>query len=152
MPKIVITDIPGLDGEYDLDMSFTHRDFHTIKKVAGVRANEVTEALEAGDVDIIVAMAEIALRRAGKVHALDQLWDSTAGGIVLNVEDLEEAPEANPPPLKLEPDDEPSRSSETSSSGDSTNGATDASPVTLSLAGSGTPQPVGISDHPTSTS
>ena len=152
MPKIVITDIAGLDGEYDLDMSFTHRDFHTIKQVAGVRANEVTEALEAGDVDIIVAMAEIALRRAGKVHTLDQLWDSEAGGIVLNVEDLEEETEAHPSPPRPEPDDEPRPSSETSGSGPPTNGATDASPVTSIPRASGTPQPASTFDHLTSAS
>jgi hypothetical protein len=120
--------------------------------VAGVRANEVTDALEAGDVDIIVAMAEIALRRAGKVHSIDQLWDSTAGGIVLNVEDLEEEAEARPSPPRPEPDDEPSRSSETSGSGPPTNGVTDASPATPIRPDFGTPQPASISDQLTSAS
>ena len=34
MPKVVIKDVPGLDGEYELDLTFTHRDFRTIKQIA----------------------------------------------------------------------------------------------------------------------
>jgi hypothetical protein len=145
MPKIIINDVPGLDGEYDLDMTFTHRDFHTIKQVAGIRANEVQGALEAGDMDIIVAMAEIALRRAGKVHLVDQLWDAEAGSITLDVEDLEE--DASPPPQEPEPRSDDERSS----SGISTNGDTDASPETSIPDSSGIPRLGSTSGQLTST-
>jgi hypothetical protein len=146
MPKIIISNVPGLEGEYDLDMSFTHRDFRTIKQVAGVRANEVSEALNAGDLDIIVAMAEIALVRAGKVHSLDQLWDSEAGAITLDVADMEDAPD-DPPPSG----DEPKSDAVRLSSGVDTNGDTESSPVTLIREDSGTQPQVSMSDQVTST-
>lgn len=97
MPKLIISNVPGLDGEYELDLAFSHRDFRTIKQIAGVRANEVMDAIEAGDLDIIVALAEIAITRTGKPHSIEQLWDSTAGSIVFDVEDLED--DAAPPPI-----------------------------------------------------
>jgi hypothetical protein len=142
MPKIVITGIPGLDGEYDLDMTFTHRDFHTIKQVAGVRANEVQDALEGGDLDIVVALAEIALRRAEVVHSVDQLWDAEAGGITLDVTDVEQEPDD--PSM---PGDEPRSDSAMTSSGDGTNGATEHSQATSIIDSSGTP-PQGLTSDP----
>ena len=96
MPKVVIKDVPGLDGEYELDLTFTHRDFRTIKQTAGVRANEVMDAINAGDLDIIVALAEIALQRSGKPHSVEQLWDSEAGSITLDVSADEEVEEETP--------------------------------------------------------
>lgn len=143
MPKVIIKDVLGLDGEYEFDFNFTHRDFRTIKQVANVRANEVEEALAAGDLDIIVAIAEIALGRNGVPHSLEQLWDSPAGSITLDVTDLEEAED---PPL---PEDEPSSADERPSSGEPTNGSTESSPETLMLVNSGTPQPASTSALPT---
>ncbi len=145
MPKIVIKDVPGLDGEYELDLAFTHRDFRTIKQLTGVRANEVMDALEAGDLDIIVAIAEIALQRAGKQHSVEQLWDAQAGSLVLDVEDMEA--EASPPPSA----DVPRNEEDSPSSGLSTNGDTEPSPVMLRPGSFGTPLPAAISDQPTST-
>lgn len=145
MPKIVITGVPGLDGAYELDMTFTHRDFHTIKQVAGVRANEVQDALEGGDLDIVVAMAEIALRRANVPHSVDQLWDSEAGGITLDVSDVED--EADNPP---EPEGAPRSDDAKPSSGLSTNGATDASLETSTHDSSGIPRLGSTSDLLTS--
>ena len=147
MPKIIITGVPGVDGEYDFDMTFTHRDFHTIKQVAGVRANEVQDALEGGDLDIVVAMAEIALRRAGVAHSVDDLWDAEAGAITLDVADVEETDVDIPP----SPEDEPRSDDEKPSSGHATNGATEPSPETSTLADSGIPLPESTSDRLTST-
>jgi len=137
MPKIVINDIPDLAGEYDLDLNFTHRDFRTIKQVAGVRANEVMDAIEAGDLDVVVALAEIALQKAGKPHSVEQLWDATAGSLVLDFGDLEEA-EDGPPPSA----DEPRSDVGSASSGASTSDDTEPFPVTFPQLGSGTPQQV----------
>ena len=134
MPKIVITGAPGLDGEYPLDLVFTHRDFRTIKQVAGVRANEVMDAINAGDLDIIVALAEVALRRAGKSHSIEDLWDSEAGNISLDVTDTEEDPE-NPPLLA---EDEKS-DGDIESSGNGMSRSTELSPETSSPDSSGTP-------------
>ena len=146
MPKIIISGVPGLDGEYDLDMTFTHRDFRTVKQVAGARANEVMESLGAGDLDIIVAMAEIALQRSGRPHSIEQLWDAEAGSITLDVADLEDVA-SDPPPNE----GEPKTSVERLSSGVDTNGATESSPEMSTLEDSGTPQQVSTSAHLTST-
>lgn len=142
MPKIVIENVPGLDGEYPLNLVFTHRDFRTIKEVANVRANEVMDAINAGDLDIIVALAEIALRRAGRSHSIEDLWDSEAGSISLDVTDVEEDP-ANPPPL--ESDRKSVGGNE--SSGNGTSKSTEPFPATSSPASSGTPLQVSTFDH-----
>lgn len=139
MPNIIISGVPGLDGSYPLDLNFTHRDFHDIKRISGIRANEVQDALVARDVDLIVAMAAIALRRAGRFYDLDQLWDSEVGGITLDAsDDEEEVDESGPPP----PDESPRPEPESSPSGPSTSASSDASPATSSPALSGTPQQV----------
>ncbi len=65
--------------------------------MTGVRANEVQDALEAGDMDVIVAMAAIAMRRAGKLYDVEELWDTEAGSIMLSSDDeVESAPPTEP--------------------------------------------------------
>ena len=96
MPKVII-DTPRLKGEYELDLVFTHRDFSLIKRIAGVRANEVMDALNAGDLDIVVAVAMIALRRATVPFHENDLWDAPAGSITLDVEDEDADPPAPEP-------------------------------------------------------
>ena len=145
MPKIVITGVPGLDGEYPLDMTFTHRDFRTIKQVSGVRANEVMDAINAGDLDIIVALAEIAMRRANKHHSIEDVWDAEAGSVTLDVTD-EELNE-NPPP---QPEGSENGSSKLPS-GEDSSPSTEPSPETSSPPDSGIPEPGSISVLPTST-
>lgn len=93
MPKLVIEGIQPYDGTYDLDTSyFTNRELHTIKRLAGVRAGEVSEALDANDTDVVVAIAIIGLTRAGQSPVEDMIWDAKAGSIKLVSED-----EQNPP-------------------------------------------------------
>ena len=87
------------------------------------------DAINAGDLDIIVALAEIALQRSGKPHSVEQLWDSEAGSITLDVSADEEVEEEIPPPS--EPVDEPRTSDEPASSGIATNGSTEHSPETV---------------------
>lgn len=84
MDKMRITGIPPYDGEYDFDGSyFTNRELHTIKRISGVRGGEIDQALDAGDSDVIVAMAVITLERAGKNPDENTIWDAKAGGISL---------------------------------------------------------------------
>lgn len=138
MPKVIIKDMgAGLDGTYELDLEFTHRDFRTIKQLAGVRANEVTDALNAGDLDIVVALAEIALRRAGAVHSVEHLWDAKAGAITLEFDEQEVT---GSPPL---PGSERSSDAGSEPSGAATNDATESSPETSTPDASGIRQPVG---------
>jgi hypothetical protein len=84
MGKNKIEGVPVLNGEYPIDeTTLTNRDFHTIKKVSGLRAAELEEAFAAGDVDLVVALAVCALYRAGKrePEIVDMLFDAEAGKI-----------------------------------------------------------------------
>ena len=154
MPKLIISGSPTLDGEYEFELVFTHRDHHTIKQVAGVRANEFVPALEAGDMDVVVALAKIVLERARVPHTMDMLWDLPLGtGITVDLQEQEEEEESPPPPSTSEPSpSEPASSeSERTSSGESTNGAMAGFPETSTPDASGIPLPASSSDPETST-
>ena len=138
MPNVTIKDLYNLDGEYPLDLVFTHRDFRDIKRIAGVRANEVEDALNAGDVDIIVALAAIALRRAGKPFDVEQLWDAPTGNIRLDLTEEEQQTDS-PPPVTRPVEDEPARNGSSSPSGTPTSEPTVLSLQSVSQSPSGTP-------------
>lgn len=101
MIRFKIENLHPYNGEFPLDLErgFTNRELHTIKEVAGVRANEVEEAFNAGDNDMLVALAVIALRRAGLAIHMDALWDADAGAIqvLADVEDDADPPDLTPP-------------------------------------------------------
>ncbi len=140
MPKIIIDiGVAGLDGEYEFATTFTHRDFRTIKKLTDLRANEVMDSLNAGDMDLIVALAEIALQRAGVQHDVETLWDAEAGTITMQFSDSEV--EVVPPTTESPSNDEESRDSESEGSGSDTRSDTDISPEMWTPNGSGTPEP-----------
>lgn len=131
MPTIVI-DTPRIKGSYPLDLVFTHRDFSTIKRVSGVRANEVMDALNAGDLDIVVALAMIALQRAVVPFHEHDLWDAPAGSITLEIEEEEDA---DPPAQELSPESE----GDNRPSGGSSKSRGERSPETSKDEPSGTP-------------
>lgn len=112
MPQIKIEGVPPYDGVYEIDMNMTNRDLHTIKQVAGVRAGDLNDALEHRDLDLVVALAVNALRRAGKPIDMDTLWDSEAGKILL----VGDEADAVPPPQPSVSASEPTSSSGTSGS------------------------------------
>jgi hypothetical protein len=98
LSALKITGIPGFDGEYPLDVSyFTNRELHTIKELSKVRAGELSEALQAGDNDVLVALAVIAVQRAGKPVPKDAspFWDAPSGSSLEFV--LDEENDASPP-------------------------------------------------------
>jgi hypothetical protein len=107
--RIVIEGIPRFSGEYPVDLAdrpFTMREFHLIKKISGARAGELMDAMAAGDTDVIVALAVIALirnQKIGKEQALpvsEALLESDVGSIQY-VGDEEEG-EAVPPPSETD--------------------------------------------------
>lgn len=119
MPSLTIEGVPGYDGEYPLDLSyFTNRELHLIKELSGVRAGELEEAFEAGDNDLMVALAAIAVtRKRGSKPNLDALWDAPAAKLTLNADADEEGAEGDDEslPPQTEPDDDAtSRSASTS--------------------------------------
>lgn len=94
MDKIVIDGIFGYDGEYDIDFgTLTMREHHTIKRLSGLRALEISEAWLAGDLDLVLALAVIALERAGRRVNETVLWDAETGKIRLV---FTEDPQAGP--------------------------------------------------------
>ncbi len=97
MDRIIISGVDAYDGPYDFDPSFTNRELHTIKRLTGVRAGELGDALEAGDSDLLVALAAIAIVRAGKQLDENLLWDAEGGSITYEG-GIEEEDDADPPP------------------------------------------------------
>jgi hypothetical protein len=97
--KFVITGVAGFDGEYPVDIgSFTMRELQIIKRMSGVRAGELEEAFGAGDSDLILAVAVIAVRRNGRLwETFERLaWEADVASITYVSEDEEVAPDADP--------------------------------------------------------
>jgi|SRR5215831_5332690 len=140
MLTIQISNVPGLDGEYELSTNFTNRDFRTIKQMAGLRPMELEEAFQKRDIDLIVALAAIALRRAGKLFDENQLWDAELGSIRLIGD--EEEKDASPPQTGNDEND--------NTSGEISDGTGEHSPPMSSQNGSGVlPSVTGAASDPT---
>lgn len=114
--KTVIRGIPGLDGEYELTLDLTLRELSQIKKLSGIRAGEINEALQAGDSDLFVALTVISLQRAGKQFDPESIWDATDANLDIVIDE----PEGDAVPPESAPDSNensvgPTESSSTSS-------------------------------------
>src|SRR5262245_29847989 len=96
MAHFKIEGLHPYDGEYPFNVdTLTNRELHTIKQLAGVRANEIEEAAEAGDNDLIVAFAIIALQRAGLKVDPDAIWEADVGKITFQSEEADPLPPPN---------------------------------------------------------
>lgn len=102
--KYVITGAQPFDGEWELDFqALNGHEFRLIKKISGVRANEIDEAIAAGDYDVHIACAICALKRAGHAYvdeAEDVLLDAPGGSIVFRLS--ENGSEPDPPQTQPE--------------------------------------------------
>lgn len=106
---------PQLDGRYELDGdTLTNREYHEIKRISGCRASEVNDAIQAIDLDVIVALALIALRRGDRnfPEAEATLMDSEGGSIKL-IDGADADPPAGAAPA-VAPDSQSSGSGGTS--------------------------------------
>lgn len=140
MAKIVISGVSRVvDGEYEFeDRAFTNREWRTIKEISGVRAGELVEALAAGDNDLVVAFAKIALERHGKGHlSVDLLWDAPPDAKIQWVADKTEEADARPPDSQTptgtesEPGNGGNVTGPSGSSGRTLSNGSDALPATL---------------------
>lgn len=97
--------MPPYDGEYPFDIEgFTNRELHRIKQLTGLRVGELQEAFEAGDNDVIVALAVIVLERSGRKVEDQVIWNAEAGTIRLEFEDQQtEAGEQDDPSIAPQP-------------------------------------------------
>jgi hypothetical protein len=132
MSKFVVTGMPAFNGEYPFEIeSFTMRELQIIKRISGLRTNELDEAIEAGDNTLMLALAVIAVRRNGREwEAFEKLaWESEVGDISLEV-DEEVADEAAPltPPKQNDSDAESGEKQQRS--GEDSEDSTDDSQVT----------------------
>jgi hypothetical protein len=96
-----IEGILGASGEYPFDLDerpFTSGELHLLKEISGVRAGELMEAMEAGDTDIMVALAMIVLNRHGKTVPLRLLWESTLGQLTFDFQSEPEEEDDDVPP------------------------------------------------------
>lgn len=136
MAKIVLKGVSPFDGEYELDTEkpYTGHELQLIKKVAGVRLNEIEDAARSADYDLFVALAVIALWRNGKVakadalSAADVVLAAEAGSIQF-VDDAEV--DASPPEKEQDAKDERGESSTSSSlvSNESLDGHRETTPI-----------------------
>ena len=132
MAKLKIDGVPGLDGEYELIRSseFTMAEWHLVREVSGVRGGELEDALEAEDMGAYVAVAMVAMMRAGKTRRLcELLWGAKPAAFEFvagekKPEEAEERPPASPTASGSEssPSEPTSNGSSESSSGASSSG------------------------------
>lgn len=66
---------------YGVPESYTYREMGLIKRLSGLRSGEITDALRAGDTDLIVALAIIAMRREGSDVTEDEMLDMDVSAI-----------------------------------------------------------------------
>lgn len=101
--KMILKDVGPHDGEYeiDFDQPYNGDEWHFIKQVSGVRMGEWESAMDAGDYDVLLAIAVLQLKREGKItdrdmHQLFSKFRSAPLGCVA----FPEADDAGPPEQK----------------------------------------------------
>lgn len=112
-------------SEYPFPTDWTYREKHVVKHVTGLREGEIFEAMQAGDADVSLAFAIVALCRTGEIDAknlkqAEMLMDELEQ-VELDLEEDEAVPPAvEEPPATDAPErvavDEPPTSSDGSSS------------------------------------
>lgn len=105
---VLIEGVEGFEGTWEVDTrNLTGFELRTIKRVSGVRAGELPEAMIAGDYDLTIAFAVIALERAQHAHARVAervLLGAEAGAVIFLPRKREESglespdPTSGPPP------------------------------------------------------
>lgn len=125
MDSLRIEGIRAYDGDYPLDMTyFTNRELNFIKTVSGIRAGELEEAFSAGDNDLMVAIAGIAIwRKMGEKPNMDALWDTPAGKFTFLMEDTADEEDDDDVPPPIAPDEPATTGSGQPPVGESLNGA-----------------------------
>lgn len=122
--KIIIEGIDSYDGTYELPLGhLKNGEWHEVRQLSGIRPREAADALLAGDLGLIVALAVVALRRSGRPVIPQLLWDSEGGAIRVEFGGDDDSP--------------PAESGTTSENGEKSSSSGDGS-ATLSAASQGT--------------
>jgi hypothetical protein len=100
--KVVVSQIPPYDGEYEFDdRAFSTRELRWIKQIAGYLPMKLSEGLEGGDADVLIALTVIAMKRAGKItreqvlEVADRIADEPMDGA--KIQFIGEEDDASPP-------------------------------------------------------
>jgi len=110
---IKISGVAGFDGSYEVDQdALNWGDLRFIQRESGVMGGELDEHLRRGNIELIVAFAKIALRRAGHPYAdrFDEALDTVpiSGdppiSYIMGDEEGEDAKTLDPPKSSDEPD------------------------------------------------
>lgn len=127
MDTLTIEGIPAYNGEYPLDISyFTNKELHLLKIECKVRAGELQEAFEAGDNDLMVGIAAIAIwRKTGTKPNMDALWDAEVGKFTFQVEEPEEPVEDDDLPPSTAPEENDTPDDSSPEDGATSNGTSD---------------------------
>ena len=111
MDYIVIDGSTPWRGRYEFDLAesirtFDYREMGWIKKLSGYHPSQILDGLRAGDAELTVTLAVIALQRNEKVDrdsvsdVFDSLLNLPFGSISLELEKVEEADASPPEPQK----------------------------------------------------
>ena len=76
MSKVKLSGVGRFDGEYDLgddDRPFNGREWHWIKNISGYMPLTISEGFAGRDPDLFIALAVIAMCRAGKIRRVSAL-------------------------------------------------------------------------------
>ena len=130
--KITVEGLPKDNGTYEIeDSTLNGDDLHLIKQVSGVRLNELGEALQAGDYDVICALTKIAMGRAGIDVPFEEIRKLPLGSLVSEeVADEKEAAAADAVPPASTPASTSGPDGISKHTGPSSNGGGDDSQVT----------------------
>jgi hypothetical protein len=125
MNKITVSDCPPWDGDYTFDsFNLTNRELNRIKVISAVddaapiRAGELIEALFMSDRAAVVALTVVILGREGKTVDPDDLLDSPAGALRLEIDLGDDAD----PPTTASSDSEPNEPETSSGDGSASDG------------------------------
>lgn len=143
--QITIKGVPPYDGAYRCDAPFLVEEIRVFKRIGNILPDGIADALLSGDVDAVISLAIIGLRRAGQPVVEEILFKSELGKIMLEASPDEV--DAVPPPQTSEPPR--TRPSEpTSSSGASGSNGGESQPE-KSQNGTGTPAlDIGVTSDP----
>lgn len=118
--QITIKGVPPYDGSYRCDGPYLVEEIRVFKRLGNILPDGIGDALVAGDVDAVISLAIIGLRRAGQPVIEEILLKSELGKIML--EPSPDEVDAVPPPQMSEPPttrpSEPTSSSGASGSSD----------------------------------
>ena len=95
-----------VDGmEYPLDIGdLTGREYGVLREVAHIEGlSDIGVGIDKRNMEVVIALAGVAMQRAGIKVDFDRLLDMKIGDIKLDIPDVDPTPEADKPPESVTP-------------------------------------------------